>query len=198
MRHSNFASNWRSWILVDLFHTIFSSYGKTHVERVRPRRGTVRPVCYDSTDVGIRRGSMHLWSRENEWRASLPKNTGGPKKSAEDLANLHWPPPEILRYMLMSLTLKERSYSADRHNLRYSFSRGADEKHTMILNGVSESEAKIANGYNSAYEQGLRILIVGAGIGGLTAAIALRKQGHRVLVMADPKSLAGLRADPLF
>jgi 2-polyprenyl-6-methoxyphenol hydroxylase-like FAD-dependent oxidoreductase len=28
--------------------------------------------------------------------------------------------------------------------------------------------------------QGLRVLIVGAGIGGLTAAIALRQQGHRV------------------
>jgi monoamine oxidase len=58
----------------------------------------------------------------------------------------------------------------------------------MRLNGVSESEAKVANGCNGAHEQGLRILIVGAGIGGLTAAIALRKQGHRVLVMAGPES----------
>lgn len=39
-----------------------------------------------------------------------------------------------------------------------------------------------ANKLNGASANGLRILIVGAGIGGLTAAIALRQQGHDVEV----------------
>ena len=39
-----------------------------------------------------------------------------------------------------------------------------------------------SNGTNGTTEGGLKILIVGAGIGGLTAAIGLRKQGHEVLV----------------
>lgn len=32
----------------------------------------------------------------------------------------------------------------------------------------------------------LRILIIGAGIGGLSAALSLRRQGHQVLVTTNP------------
>jgi monoamine oxidase len=36
---------------------------------------------------------------------------------------------------------------------------------------------------NSVVKRPLEILVVGAGIGGLTAAIALRNQGHNVQVL---------------
>lgn len=45
--------------------------------------------------------------------------------------------------------------------------------------------AVISNGHNgdeAATHTGLKILVVGAGIGGLSAAIVLRQQGHHVEV----------------
>jgi monoamine oxidase len=45
------------------------------------------------------------------------------------------------------------------------------------------TQTTVTNGYHGPEKKrALKILIVGAGIGGLTAAIGLRRQGHHVEV----------------
>lgn len=47
-------------------------------------------------------------------------------------------------------------------------------------NSAETSENKATNG---VHQDRLDIVIIGAGIGGLTAAIFLRKQGHRITIL---------------
>lgn len=55
----------------------------------------------------------------------------------------------------------------------------------MESNGVSHA---VTNGHTTtAKSDGLNIVIIGAGIGGLTAAIFLRRQGHRVTLLEQSR-----------
>ena len=69
---------------------------------------------------------------------------------------------------------------------------------------ISATMAPIANGVNGHSQAGLKIIVVGAGIGGLASAIGLRKQGHEVHVwsgknerMTCTNRLVGIRAEQL-
>lgn len=55
-------------------------------------------------------------------------------------------------------------------------------------NGVNGASRTTANGSSpSTSSDGLHIIIIGAGIGGLTAAIYLRKQGHHVTLLEQSR-----------
>lgn len=49
---------------------------------------------------------------------------------------------------------------------------------------VLGANGSVTNGFHEP-ESGLKILVVGAGIGGLSAAIGLRQQGHTVHVKSS-------------
>lgn len=56
--------------------------------------------------------------------------------------------------------------------------------HDIHIDSTTRTHNMIANGVTDA-SGALEVAIVGAGIGGLTAAIALRRAGHRVTVSTD-------------
>ncbi|TVY14426.1 FAD-dependent monooxygenase OpS4 [Lachnellula arida] len=58
---------------------------------------------------------------------------------------------------------------------------------TAQVNGSGNGIQNGANGHTG--EHGLKILIIGAGIGGLTTAIALRQQGHEVHVCSPQRQI---------
>lgn len=63
-------------------------------------------------------------------------------------------------------------------------------------NGTHSNAVNSTNGINGVKQEanGLKILIVGAGIGGLTAALALRQQGHEVLIFEQSQFASELGA----
>lgn len=66
--------------------------------------------------------------------------------------------------------------------------RGSEKLH--IINGKEQDKVEIAvagsaNSGHNPHNAPLNIAIVGAGIGGLTAAIGLRQNGHNVAVSLD-------------
>jgi thioredoxin reductase len=56
-----------------------------------------------------------------------------------------------------------------------------------ILNGNGPSKIATNGSTVGVKSHGLHIVIIGAGIGGLTAAIFLRKQGHRVTLLEQSR-----------
>lgn len=69
----------------------------------------------------------------------------------------------------------------DYSSLAMSHSNGVETHNST--NGYTNGHV---NG-NGNFRSGLKVLIAGAGIGGLTAAIALRQQGHNVEVSSSKK-----------
>lgn len=65
----------------------------------------------------------------------------------------------------MTVNILPREYTSKAHF------KSIPEKYKMTLKEL-----------NGNAESGLRVLVIGAGIGGLTVAIALRQQGHHVEV----------------
>ncbi|RYP00594.1 hypothetical protein DL764_006468 [Monosporascus ibericus] len=55
------------------------------------------------------------------------------------------------------------------------------------VNAASNGTLAASSGASEADSHGLRIVIIGAGIGGLTAAVYLRKQGHKVTLLEQSR-----------
>jgi 2-polyprenyl-6-methoxyphenol hydroxylase-like FAD-dependent oxidoreductase len=57
---------------------------------------------------------------------------------------------------------------------------------------MAESTSTLTNGSHRSKPPPLKVIIAGAGIGGLAAAIALRQQGHEVHVSCQPTTPSAL------